>query len=168
MELVSGLCGRWSYFLKAHPPARWALPPFQTALISALFFPACCATVLASVDEKKYFTPWRHTGALFAVIATVLSCRHSGTRLSCQDLPFWQGYSLAGSLRNAKVAEATGSMLVSITWNSLSACVPRRAGDPYRISHVTVQLPDTWWMYLGGPRSAVHRANGDSGEALGY
>lgn len=21
--------GRWSYFLKAHPPARWALPPFK-------------------------------------------------------------------------------------------------------------------------------------------
>ena len=54
---------------------------------------------------------------------------------------------------NSKVAEATGSMMVSITWNFIVgftvltiALVVRMA-----LGHITLELPATWWMYLGGP-----------------
>lgn len=73
------------------------------------------------MDEKKFFTPWRITGALFAVIATIFVVSpqwHSTSFILLAILPFLAGL-LAGwqPAGNAKVAEATGSMLVSITWN---------------------------------------------------
>ena len=60
------------------------------------------------------------------------------------------GWQPAG---NAKVAEATGSMLVSITWNFIVGfCVLGTAlAIRVALGHVTVQLPDVWWMYLSGP-----------------
>ncbi len=42
-------------------------------------------------------------------------------------------------------------MLVSVHGTSSSALSERGAGDTYRVGHVTIQLPDTWWMCLGGP-----------------
>ncbi|EIX7443683.1 hypothetical protein MK647_000924 [Escherichia coli] len=71
------------------------------------------------VDEKKYFTPYRIIGALFAVIATIFVVSpqwHSTSFILLAILPFLAGL-LAGwqPAGNAKVAEATGSMLVSIT-----------------------------------------------------
>lgn len=95
---------------------------FQTALISALLLSGLlCDRFGIGVEEKKYFTPWRITGALFAVIATIF-CRVATVAL---NLVYPARYPplLAGLLAgwqpagNAKVAEATGSMLVSITWN---------------------------------------------------
>ncbi len=53
---------------------------------------------------------------------------------------------------NAKVAEATGSMLVSITWNYRWILCFRHSAIRVALGHVTVQFrPDVWWMYLGGP-----------------
>ncbi|EHC66367.1 Putative inner membrane protein, partial [Salmonella enterica subsp. enterica serovar Mississippi str. A4-633] len=95
---------------------------FQTALISALLLSGLlCDRFGVGVDEKKYFTPWRITGALFAVIATIFVVSpqwHSTSFILLAILPFLAGL-LAGwqPAGNAKVAEATGSMLVSITWN---------------------------------------------------
>ncbi|WP_170918384.1 DMT family transporter, partial [Salmonella enterica] len=53
-----------------------------------------------------------------------------------------------------KVGEATGSMVVSITWNFIVGFCVLGAALAIRIAlgHVTIQLPDTWWMYLGGRR----------------
>ncbi len=44
-------------------------------------------------------------------------------------------------------------MLVSITWNFIVGfCVPGAAlAIRIALGHVTIQLPNTWWMYLGGP-----------------
>ena len=44
-------------------------------------------------------------------------------------------------------------MLVSITWNFIVGfCVLGTAlAIRVALGHVTVQLPDVWWMYLGGP-----------------
>lgn len=44
-------------------------------------------------------------------------------------------------------------MLVSITWNFIVGFCVTGAALAIRIAlgHVTIQLPDTWWMYLGGP-----------------
>jgi transporter family-2 protein len=60
------------------------------------------------------------------------------------------GWQPAG---NAKVAEATGSMLVSITWNFIVGFTVLGIALLIRIAlgHVSFQLPDAWWMYLGGP-----------------
>lgn len=109
------------------------------------------------VDEKKYFTPYRIIGALFAVIATIFVVSpqwHSTSFILLAILPFLAGL-LAGwqPAGNAKVAEATGSMLVSITWNFIVGfCVLGTAlAIRVALGHVTVQLPDVWWMYLGGP-----------------
>ena len=93
---------------------------FQTALISALLLSGLlCDRFGIGVDEKKYFTPYRIIGALFAVIATIFVVSpqwHSTSFLLLAILPFLAGL-LAGwqPAGNAKVAEATGSMLVSIT-----------------------------------------------------
>ncbi len=79
---------------------------------------------------------------------------HSTSFILLAILPFLAGL-LAGwqPAGNAKVAEATGSMLVSITWNFIVGfCVLGTAlAIRVALGHVTVQLPDVWWMYLGGP-----------------
>lgn len=79
---------------------------------------------------------------------------HSTSFILLAILPFLAGL-LAGwqPAGNAKVAEATGSMLVSITWNFIVGFCVLGAALAIRIAlgHVTIQLPDTWWMYLGGP-----------------
>ncbi|NUC40116.1 DMT family transporter, partial [Escherichia coli] len=90
------------------------------ALISALLLSGLlCDRFGIGVDEKKYFTPYRIIGALFAVIATIFVVSpqwHSTSFILLAILPFLAGL-LAGwqPAGNAKVAEATGSMLVSIT-----------------------------------------------------
>ncbi len=94
---------------------------FQTALISALLLSGLlCDRFGIGVEEKNIL---RH-GALLAHCSPLsppfLSCRHSGTqpRLSCSlSSPFGRVTRWLAACGNAKVAEATGSMLVSITWN---------------------------------------------------
>ncbi|SQJ10004.1 Putative inner membrane protein [Salmonella enterica subsp. enterica] len=131
---------------------------FQTALISALLLSGLlCDRFGIGVEEKKYFNAMAHYWRIvrryrhhFCRVATV------GTqpRLSCSlSSPFWAGL-LAGwqPAGNAKVAEATGSMLVSITWNFIVGFCVLGAALAIRIAlgHVTIQFTDTWWMYLGG------------------
>lgn len=149
---------RWWYFLKAHQPAHSGSQRFKPQLISALLLSGLlCDRFGIGVDEKKYFTPYRIIGALFAVIATIFVVSpqwHSTSFILLAILPFLAGllarWQPAG---NAKVAEATGSMLVSITWNFIVGfCVLGTAlAIRVALGHVTVQLPDVWWMYLGGP-----------------
>lgn len=97
----AGLCGAMVVFSEGASASALGVATFQTALISALLLSGLlCDRFGVGVDEKKYFTPWRVTGALFAVIATILSCHHSGIQppLSCSlSFHFWQDYSLAGS-----------------------------------------------------------------------
>ena len=142
----AGLCGAMVVFSEGASASALGVATFQTALISALLLSGLlCDRFGIGVDEKKYFTPYRIIGALFAVIATIFVVSpqwHSTSFILLAILPFLAGL-LAGwqPAGNAKVAEATGSMLVSITWNfNVAICVLG-----------TVQLPDVWWMYLGGP-----------------
>ncbi|EMW0955678.1 TPA: DMT family transporter [Citrobacter freundii] len=154
----AGLCGAMVVFSEGASASALGVATFQTALISALLLSGLlCDRFGVGVDEKKYFTPWRVTGALFAVIATVFVVSpqwHSTSFILLAILPFLAGL-LAGwqPAGNAKVAEATGSMLVSITWNFIVGFCVLGAALAIRVTlgHVTVQLPDTWWMYLGGP-----------------
>ncbi len=127
---------------------RWALPKFQTALISALLLSGLlCDRFGIGVGGEEIFTPWRITGALFAVIATILPCRHSGTPTSLYPArypPFLAGLPLAGSLWKCESSpRQRAPCWCPLHGTSSSALCPRRgAGDMYRISHVTIQLPD--------------------------
>ncbi len=124
----------WSYFLKAHLPARWALPPSNNSIN---FRPVpsglLCDRFGVGVGRRKYFTPWRITGALTAV-TTILSCRHSGNFNSfiLLAISLWC-WLLAGSLREMRKSPRQRSMLVSITWNLSSAFVSWRGAAMYRI-----------------------------------
>ncbi|MIS67889.1 DMT family transporter [Salmonella enterica subsp. enterica] len=154
----AGLCGAMVVFSEGASASALGVATFQTALISALLLSGLlCDRFGIGVEEKKYFTPWRITGALFAVIATIFVVSpqwHSTSFILLAILPFLAGL-LAGwqPAGNTKVAEATGSMLVSITWNFIVGFCVLGAALAIRIAlgHVTIQLPDTWWMYLGGP-----------------
>jgi transporter family-2 protein len=97
----AGLCGAMVVFSEGASASALGVATFQTALISALLLSGLlCDRFGVGVDEKKYFTPWRVTGALFAVIATIFVVSpqwHSTSFILLAILPFWQDYSLAGS-----------------------------------------------------------------------
>lgn len=102
----AGLCGAMVVFSEGASASALGVATFQTALISALLLSGLlCDRFGIGVEEKNIL---RH-GALLAHCSPLsppfLSCRHSGTqpRLSCSlSSPFWQGYSLAGSLRGMR------------------------------------------------------------------
>ena len=152
------MCGAMVVFSEGASASALGVATFQTALISALILSGLlCDRFGIGVDEKKYFTSYRVIGAIFAVVATIFVVSpqwHSTSFILLAILPFMAGL-LAGwqPAGNAKVAEATGSMLVSITWNFIVGFTILGIALLIRISlgHVSVQLPDTWWMYLGGP-----------------
>ncbi|VYT54729.1 hypothetical protein [Citrobacter amalonaticus] len=154
----AGLCGAMVVFSEGASASALGVATFQTALISALILSGLlCDRFGIGVNEKKYFTSYRIIGAIFAVVATVFVVSpqwRSTSFILLAILPFMAGL-LAGwqPAGNAKVAEATGSMLVSITWNFIVGFTVLGIALLVRISlgHVSFQLPDTWWMYLGGP-----------------
>ncbi|MFP9228262.1 DMT family transporter [Pectobacterium cacticida] len=154
----AGLCGAMVVFSEGASVGALGVATFQTALISALILSGLlCDRFGIGVNEKKYFTSYRIIGAVFAVVATVFVVSpqwQSTSFLLLAILPFIAGL-LAGwqPAGNAKVAEATGSMLVSITWNFIVGFTVLGIALLVRIAlgHVSFQLPDTWWMYLGGP-----------------
>lgn len=154
----AGLCGAIVVFSEGASASALGVATFQTALISALILSGLlCDRFGIGVSEKKYFTSYRIIGAIFAVVATVFVVSpqwRSTSFILLAILPFMAGL-LAGwqPAGNAKVAEATGSMLVSITWNFIVGFTVLGIALLVRISlgHVSFQLPDTWWMYLGGP-----------------
>lgn len=169
----AGLCGAMVVFSEGASASALGVATFQTALISALLLSGLlCDRFGIGVDEKKYFTPWRVAGALFAVIATILSCRHSGIQppLSCSlSFHFWQDYSLAGSLLEMpKLPRPRALCWFPLHGTSLSAlCAGRCTGDTCRIRPchrpVTRYVVDVSRWPAG---SAVHRADGDSGQRL--
>ena len=154
----AGLCGAMVVFSEGASASALGVATFQTALISALILSGLlCDRFGIGVSEKKYFTSYRIIGAIFAVVATVFVVSpqwRSTSFILLAILPFMAGL-LAGwqPAGNAKVAEATGSMLVSITWNFIVGFTVLGIALLVRVSlgHVSFQLPDTWWMYLGGP-----------------
>ncbi|MEX5402287.1 DMT family transporter, partial [Proteus mirabilis] len=118
----AGLCGAMVVFSEGASASALGIATFQTALISALLLSGLlCDRFGIGVDEKKYFTPYRVLGAVLAVVATLFVVSpqwHSTSFIYLAILPFLAGL-LAGwqPAGNSKVAEATGSMMVSITWN---------------------------------------------------
>ena len=109
-------------FSEGASASQLGVATFQTALISALILSGLlCDRFGIGVKEKKPFTLQRVTGAILAIIATVfvvIPQWSSPHLLILAILPFLAGL-LAGwqPAGNSAVGEATGSMLVSITWN---------------------------------------------------
>lgn len=95
----AGLCGAMVVFSEGASASALGVATFQTALISALLLSGLlCDRFGIGVEEKKYFTPWRITGALFAVIATIFVVSpqwHSTSFILLAILPFLAGL-LAG------------------------------------------------------------------------
>ena len=154
----AGLCGAMVVFSEGASASQLGVATFQTALISALILSGLlCDRFGIGVKEKKPFTLQHVTGAILAIIATVfvvIPQWSSPHLLILAILPFLAGL-LAGwqPAGNSAVGEATGSMLVSITWNFIvgftvlaTALVIRMA-----LGYVSFDLPTDWWMYLGGP-----------------
>ncbi len=154
----AGLCGAMVVFSEGASASALGIATFQTALISALLLSGLlCDRFGIGIDEKKPFTTFRVLGAVFAVIATlfvVLPQWHSSSAIYLAILPFLAGL-LAGwqPAGNSKVADATGSMLVSITWNFIVGFTVLTIALVIRMAlgHITLELPGVWWMYLGGP-----------------
>ena len=154
----AGLCGAMVVFSEGASASALGVATFQTALISALILSGLlCDRFGIGVNEKKYFTPQRLFGAFLAILATVFVVSpqwESPHMLVLAVLPFMAGL-LAGwqPAGNSAVGEATGSMLVSITWNFIVGFTVLTTALIIRIAlgHVTVTLPAEWWMYLGGP-----------------
>lgn len=155
---LAGLCGAMVVFSEGASASYLGVATFQTVLIAAMLLSGLlCDRFAIGMDEKKYFTFYRIMGALLAVVATifvVLPQWQSPHLLLLAVLPFLAGL-LAGwqPAGNLKVAQATDSMLVSITWNFITGFIVLTIALIIRIAmgHVQLHLPDVWWMYLGGP-----------------
>lgn len=170
----AGLCGAMVVFSEGASASALGVATFQTALISALLLSGLlCDRFGIGVDEKKYFTPYRIIGALFAVIATIFVVSpqwHSTSFILLAILPFLAGL-LAGwqPAGNAKVAEATGSMLVSITeFHRWILCFRHSASYSCRIRarhcSITRCLVDVSWRPAW---TNVYRFNGHFGQGSG-
>lgn len=154
----AGLCGAMVVFSEGASASDLGVATFQTALISALILSGLlCDRFGIGVKEKKPFTFQRITGALLAIVATVFVVVpqwESPHLLILAVLPFMAGL-LAGwqPAGNSAVGEATGSMLVSITWNFIVGFTVLSIALAIRMAlgYVSFDLPTEWWMYLGGP-----------------
>ncbi len=154
----AGLCGAMVVFSEGASAHELGVATFQTSLISALILSGLlCDRFGIGVKEKKPFTLQRITGALLAIIATifvVIPQWESPQVLILAVLPFLAGL-LAGwqPAGNSAVGEATGSMLVSITWNFIVGFTVLATALVIRVAlgYVSFDLPTQWWMYLGGP-----------------
>lgn len=154
----AGLCGAMVVFSEGASASDLGVATFQTALISALILSGLlCDRFGIGVKEKKPFTFQRITGALLAIVATVFVVMpqwESPHLLILAILPFLAGL-LAGwqPAGNSAVGEATGSILVSITWNFIVGFTVLSIALAIRMAlgYVSFDLPTEWWMYLGGP-----------------
>nr|WP_252898536.1 DMT family transporter [Secundilactobacillus odoratitofui] len=131
---------------------------FQTTLISGMVISGLiCDRLGIGVPVKQPFNFARIMGALLAIAATVLVVLPNWSApkvIVLAVLPFLGGL-LAGwqPAGNSAVAEETGSMLVSITWNFIVGFSILGIMLIVRImmGTATFHLPTVWWMYLGGP-----------------
>ncbi len=116
----AGPVERWWYFLKAHQPAHSGSQVSDRTDLRAIAVWFTLRSLCIGVDEKKYFTPYRIIGALFGLLLRFLLCHRSGIlplSFYCHSSVLsWFACRMAARWK-CKVAEATGSMLVSITWN---------------------------------------------------
>lgn len=158
VELVGWLLWCHGSFSEGASASVLGVATFQTTLISGMVISGLvCDRLGIGVAIKQPFNFPRVLGALLAIVATVLVVLPSWQApkvIALAILPFLAGL-LAGwqPAGNSAVAQETGSMLVSITWNFIVGFSILGLALLIRIGmgQVTVSLPEAWWMYLGGP-----------------
>lgn len=131
---------------------------FQTTLISGMVISGLiCDRFGIGVDIRQPLNFARISGAILAIAATVLVVLPNWSApkvVILAVLPFLAGL-LAGwqPAGNSAVAEETGSMLVSITWNFIVGFCVLGAVLVVRLmlGQLVFIFPNHWWMFLGGP-----------------
>ena len=157
-NFFAGLCGAVIVLSEGISVGALGVATFQTALISGMVISGVvCDRLAIGVQFKQALSVFRIIGAVLAVVATVLVVSpnfETPHALALIVLPFVGGL-LAGwqPAGNSNIGKLAGSMLVSITWNFLIGFVFLTAAFLLRLAmgHASFTLPDTWWMYLGGP-----------------
>ena len=157
-NFFAGLCGAVIVLSEGISVGALGVATFQTALISGMVISGVvCDRLGIGVPFKQALSIFRIVGAVLAVVATVLVVSpnfEAPHTLALVILPFVGGL-LAGwqPAGNSNIGKLASSMLVSITWNFLVGFVALTAVFLGRVAagHASFALPDTWWMYLGGP-----------------
>lgn len=157
-NFFAGLCGAMIVLSEGISVGALGVATFQTALISGMVISGVvCDRLGIGVPFKQALSVFRILGAVLAIVATVLVVSpnfETPHALALVVLPFVGGL-LAGwqPAGNSNIGELAGSMMVSITWNFLVGFVFLTAAFLIRMvtGHASFALPDTWWMYLGGP-----------------
>jgi transporter family-2 protein len=155
---IAGICGAMVVFSEGASASVLGVATFQTTLISGMVISGLmCDRLGIGVPEKQYFNFPRILGAILAIVATILVVLPNWEApkvIALAILPFLAGL-LAGwqPAGNSAVAQETGSMLVSITWNFIIGFCVLGGVLLVRVlmGDVSFSLPTAWWMYLGGP-----------------
>ncbi|MEI3843873.1 MULTISPECIES: DMT family transporter [Microbacterium] len=157
-NFFAGLCGAVIVLSEGVTVGFLGVAVFQTSLISGLVISGVlCDRLGIGVRIKQAVTVQRAIGAVLAIAATLLVVSPSWSAphmIALAIMPFVGGL-LAGwqPAGNSEIGRLSGSMLVSITWNFLIGFAA--LGIVYLIRMAATgahfALPDTWWMYLGGP-----------------
>lgn len=155
---IAGICGAMVVFSEGASASALGVATFQTTLISGLVISGLlCDRFGIGVEVKQPFNFLRIMGAICAIAATVLvvSPHWSAPKvIGLAILPFLAGL-LAGwqPAGNSAVGKATGSMLVSVTWNFIVGFLVLTVILLIRLAmgRAYFALPHVWWMYLGGP-----------------
>ncbi|RIY20184.1 hypothetical protein CJI56_04555, partial [Gardnerella vaginalis] len=119
---LAGLCGAMVVFSEGASASVLGVATFQTTLICGMVLSGLlCDRFGIGVDTKQPFNLPRISGAILAIVATIMVVSpswHAPSVVFLAVLPFAAGL-LAGwqPAGNSAVANETGSMLVSITWN---------------------------------------------------
>ncbi|APX33984.1 hypothetical protein BH708_16125 [Brachybacterium sp. P6-10-X1] len=157
-NFFAGLCGAMIVLSEGISVGALGVATFQTALISGMVISGVvCDRLGIGIPFKQALSVFRLIGAVLAVVATVLVVSpnfETPHALALIVLPFAGGL-LAGwqPAGNSNIGKLAGSMLVSITWNFLIGFLFLTIAFVVRMGtgHASFALPDTWWMYLGGP-----------------
>ncbi|KAE8765320.1 DMT family transporter [Georgenia thermotolerans] len=157
-NFLAGLCGAVIVLSEGVSVGGLGVATFQISLISGMVISGVvCDRLGVGVAVKQPLSAPRILGALLAVTSTVLVISPNFQAphvIALAILPFVGGL-LAGwqPAGNSNVAKATGSMFVAIGWNFLVGFTALLVAYLIRAvtSGVDFALPETWWMYLGGP-----------------
>jgi len=157
-NFLAGLCGAVIVLSEGVTVGALGVATFQISLISGLVISGVvCDRLGVGVAVKQPLSSPRILGAVLAVASTVIVISPNFQAphvIALAILPFVGGL-LAGwqPAGNSNVARVTGSMLVSIGWNFLVGFTALLVAYLIRAatSGVDFALPETWWMYLGGP-----------------
>lgn len=157
-NFLAGLCGAVIVLSEGVSVGGLGVATFQISLISGMVISGVvCDRLGVGTTVKQPLSFARVLGALLAVASTVIVISPNFEAphvIALAILPFVGGL-LAGwqPAGNSNVAKATGSMFVSIGWNFLVGFTALLIAYLVRAatSGVEFALPDTWWMYLGGP-----------------